>query len=344
LVSDEDARSATVIESIEATVDKAIEFALDPARKKVVWSGTPFNSKDPLYKAVESGAYNVNVYPVCKQYPCEREEFQGSWEDRFSYDYVKNQYDKLKLKGNVAAFNQELMLRIMSEDDRLVQNNEVRWYNRNQVIKHLGNFNIFITTDFATSEKTASDFSVISVWGINNNGEWYWLDGICKRQLMDANIDDLFYLARKYSPMSVGIEVSGQQGGFIPWIQKEMGDRNCYFSLASENNSNAPGIRPTTNKMQRFNVVVPWFKAGKMYFPEDMRNSAPMRQFEDEIGLVSPSGFKSKHDDFSDTISMLPLMNTFAPSGSIKMVQDDNGLWGEDEDYDEDFEYQSYLV
>ena len=150
LVSDEDARSATVIESIEATVDKAIEFALDPARKKVVWSGTPFNSKDPLYKAVESGAYNVNVYPVCKQFPCEREEFEGSWEDRFGYDYVKNQYEKLKLKGNVAAFNQELMLRIMSEDDRLVQDREVRWYLRDQVIKNIGNFNVFITTDFAT--------------------------------------------------------------------------------------------------------------------------------------------------------------------------------------------------
>ncbi len=344
LVSDEDARSATVIESIEATVNKAVEYALDPTSKKVVWSGTPFNAKDPLYKAVESGAYNVNVYPVCKSFPCEESEFEGSWEDRFSYDYVLKQYNKAKQSGMVDTFNQELMLRIMSDDDRLVQDNEIRWYNRNQVIQNIGNFNIFITTDFATSEKTASDYSVISVWGLNNNNDWYWIDGICKRQLMDANLDDLFYLARKYSPMSVGIEVSGQQGGFIPWIQKEMGNRNCYFSLASENNSNAPGIRPTTNKMQRFNVVVPWFKAGKMYFPEDMKQSAPMRQFQDEISLVSPSGFKSKHDDFSDTISMLPLMNTFAPSGSMVMVQDDNGLWGEEELIGNELEYQSYLV
>ncbi len=344
LVSDEDARSATVIESIEATVNKAVEYALDPTAKKVVWSGTPFNAKDPLYKAVESGAYNVNVYPVCKKFPCEPEDFEGSWADRFSYEYVKKQYDKAVQSGMADTFNQELMLRIMSDDDRLVQDSEIRWYDRAQALRNIGNFNIFMTTDFATSEKTASDFSVISVWGLNNNGDWYWLDGVCKRQLMDANLDDLFYLARKYNPMSVGIEVSGQQGGFIPWIQKEMMDRNCYFSLASENNSNAPGIRPTTNKMQRFNVVVPWFKQGKMYFPQDMRHSAPMRQFEDEISLVSPSGFKSKHDDFSDTISMLPLMNTFAPSGEMKMRQDDNGLWGEEELIDDSLEYESYLV
>ena len=344
LVSDEDARSATVIESIEATVNKAVEYALDPTSKKVVWSGTPFNAKDPLYKAVESGAYNVNVYPVCKQFPCTKEEFEGSWEDRFSYEYVSKQYEKAKMSGMADTFNQELMLRIMSDDDRLIQNSEVKWYNRTNLIRNIGNLNIYITTDFATSEKTASDFSVISVWGLNSNNDWFWLDGICKRQLMDANINDLFYLARKYQPMNVGVEVSGQQGGFIPWIQKEMMDRNCYFNLASENNSNAPGIRPTTNKMQRFNVVVPWFKAGKMYFPEDMKQSAPMRQAMDEISLVSPSGFKSKHDDFSDTISMLPLMHTFAPGAGVAMVQDDNGLWGEEDDYDEDLSYQSYLV
>ena len=45
-------------------------------------------------KAVESSAWNVNVYPVCEKFPCEREDFRGSWEDRFSYDYVKEQYDE----------------------------------------------------------------------------------------------------------------------------------------------------------------------------------------------------------------------------------------------------------
>ena len=65
LVSDEDARSPTVIKSIEDTVYKAINYALHPMRRRIIWSGTPFNSKDPLYKAVESGAWSVNVFPVC---------------------------------------------------------------------------------------------------------------------------------------------------------------------------------------------------------------------------------------------------------------------------------------
>ena len=60
---------------------------------------------------------------------------------------------------------------------------------------------------------------------ISSGGQKFWLDGICKRQGMDKNIDDLFVFAQKYKPLSVGIEVTGQQEGFIPWIKSEMVDR-----------------------------------------------------------------------------------------------------------------------
>ncbi len=79
LISDEDARSATVISAVEDTVYKAVNYALHPTKNMIIWSGTPFNAKDPLYKAVESGAWAVNVFPVCEQFPCKKEDFKGSW-------------------------------------------------------------------------------------------------------------------------------------------------------------------------------------------------------------------------------------------------------------------------
>lgn len=344
LVSDEDARSATVINAIEDTVYKAVDYALDPEHKKIVWSGTPFNARDPLYKAVESGAWNVNVYPVCKVFPCTREEFEGSWEDRFTYEYVERQYQKALKSGKVDTFNQELMLRIMSDDDRLIQDSDIKWYDRDTLIRNKGKFNFYITTDFATSEKDSADFSVLSVWAYNNNGDWFWVDGVCRRQAMDKNIDDLFFLAAKYKPQSVGIEVTGQQGGFIPWINREMMNKNCYFTLASDNNSGAAGIRPSTNKMQRFNVVLPLFKQGKMYFPEGMKSSVPMVQCMDELRLLAASGFKSKHDDFSDTISMLSLMKAWKPSEETLSSFDSSGIWGVDEDEYDDYDARSSYV
>jgi len=344
LISDSDARSATVIAAVEDTIDKAIDYALHPQRRKIIWSGTPFNAKDPLYKAVESGAWNVNVYPVCEEFPCSPEEFRGSWEDRFEYSYVLKQYTKAVKTGKVDTFNQELMLRIMSDEDRLILDSDIGWYSRATVLKNKGWFNFYITTDFATSEKTSSDFSTISVWAYNSKGDWLWVDGICKKQLMDKNIDDLFRLAQMYSPQQVGIEVSGQQGGFIPWIQREMGDRNQYFALASENNVGAPGIRPTTNKMQRFNIVVPWFKTHKIWYPEEYRNHPVVVEHINELSLASPGGFKSKHDDCIDNISMLSAMTPWKPTEvSPDPSGNDADIWG-DEVANEYNDMDSYIV
>jgi predicted phage terminase large subunit-like protein len=344
LISDSDARSATVIADVEDTVYKAIDYALHPSKRKIIWSGTPFNAKDPLYKAVESGAWAVNVYPVCEQFPCSKEEFRGSWEDRFDYAYVKRQYEKAVLSGKVDTFNQELMLRIMSEEDRLIADHEIGWYKLDNVLRNRSRFNFYITTDFATSVKQSADYSVISVWAYNHNGDWLWVDGVCQRQTMDKNVDDLFRLAQMYRPQSVGIEVTGQQGGFIPWIQGEMLERNIYFSLASEGNSNQPGIRPNTNKLVRFNTMVPLFKMHKIFFPMEKKSSPEMQEMVSELSLASPGGFKSKHDDFIDTISMLSSMKAWKPSEEGTLVQDDNGMWTMEEEDTPDDRMASYIV
>jgi len=344
LVSDDDAKSPTVIAKIEDTVYKAIDYALHPTKNKIIWNGTPFNSKDPLYKAVESGAWYTSVYPVCEKFPCSKEEFRGAWSDRFPYEYVKEKYDKAVKAGKIDTFNQEMMLRIMSAEDRLIQDSDIQWYSVAAVRRNMTAFNFYITTDFATSEATYSDFSVISVWAINSNGDWFWVDGIVKRQLMDANIDDLFRFAQKYKPQSVGVEISGQQKGFISWIQKEMLSRNIYFTLASDQNSNVLGIRPVTNKMQRFNVVLPWFKLKKIFFPEELKKTAEMMEAIDELSLAASKGFRSKHDDFIDTISMLGSLTVWKPSDdSGSQLKRSDGLWDIEKE-DEPDTLASYIV
>lgn len=327
LISDEDARSATVIAAVEDTVYKAVNYALHPTKNLIIWSGTPFNAKDPLYKAVESGAWSVNVFPVCEEFPCAREDFRGSWPDRFTYEYVKNQYDTAIKLGKVDTFNQELMLRIMSEEDRMILDSDIGWYKVDAVLRNKSRFNFYITTDFATSVKQSADFSVISVWAYNNAGDWFWVDGVCKRQLMDKSVNDLFRLAQMYRPQQVGIEVTGQQGGFISWIQSQMMERNIYFPLASEGNDSNPGIRPNTNKLVRFNTMVPMFKARKMFFPIERKNEAPMQEAVNELSLASVSGFKSKHDDFIDTISMLSSLTPWKPSEEAPVIAGSDGMW-----------------
>ena len=319
IISDEDARSETVISSIEDVIHKAVKYALHPKKHKVIWLGTPFNANDPLYKAVESGSYEVACFPVCEKFPCSKEEFRGSWEDRFDYEYVKASYEEALGVGKVDSFYQELMLQIMSDENRIVRDEDIIWFEKNEVLKYKHNYNFYITTDFATSEKSSADYSVISVWGINNNGDYLLVDGICKQQLMDKNIDDLFVLASVYKPLGVGIEVSGQQKGFVSWIQSEMVKRNVFFNLLSSNNDGQPGIRPIADKFARFNLFLPRIKAKKLWMPKELKGSAWMNEFIDEISKASISGFKSKHDDVLDTISMLASFDVYKPSANYQL-------------------------
>lgn len=346
LISDEDARSATVISAVEDTVYKAVNYALHPTKNMIIWSGTPFNAKDPLYKAVESGAWSVNVFPVCETFPCSEEEFRGSWPDRFTYAYVKAQYDTAVKLGKVNTFNQELMLRIMSEEERMIQDSDIAWYKIDAVLRNKSRFNFYITTDYATSLLDKADFSCTCVWAYNNVGDWLWVDGVVRRQLMNKNIDDLFKYAQMYKPQAVGIEVTGQQAGFISWIQDQMLERNIYFPLASEGNNSKPGIRPNTNKMVRFNTVVPLFKARKIFFPIEKKTQFEMLEAMNELSLVSVSGFKSKHDDFLDTVSMLGSLTPWKPSEEAPLIEgsERNGMWELDVDDDISDRMSSYIV
>lgn len=343
LVSDDDANSRAAMLTIKDTVYKGVNHALDPTRRKIIFNGTPFNKDDILIEAVESGAWDVNVWPVCEKFPCTREEFCGAWPDRFSYDYISEQYEMAEKTGKLAGFYQELMLRISSEDERLVQEAEIRWYNRAKLLSNKGSFNFYITTDFATSKKQTADFSVISVWAYNANGDWFWVDGVCARQTMDHSINDLFRLVQEYGPQQVGIEITGQQGAFIQWLQQEQITRNIWFNFASSEKSGTPGIRPITDKLSRFNLVVPWFKAGKMYFPEEMKQSTIMGQFMQQIRLATISGLKGK-DDCLDTISMLGFIKAWKPSDSMPATPDEVEIYESEDNNQNNSPMSSYIV
>jgi phage terminase large subunit-like protein len=344
LLSDKNAKSEGIVNSILDTVYKGVDQALDPNQRKIVFSGTPFNQGDPLYMAIESGSWINNVYPICEKFPCTKEEFRGSWEERFSYEFIQSQYEALKDAGQIEAFYQELMLEINSEDGKLVDSSDINWYKRTDLFKQRSNYNFYITTDFATSEKKSADYSAISVWAVNNAGHIMWVDGILERQTMDKNIDELFRLAHKYNPISVGVEVNGTQNGFIPWIKQEMFNRNQYFSLAKTVDRNGKatkvGILSATNKskLERFNIMLPDIKNGKLWLPSDVEGMV-IDEIQTELFAVTSRGMLSKHDDWLDTFSMLGSMQIITPEqGTVMFNHEEDRAY---KDYWEGWDNQS---
>lgn len=349
LVSDADSKSKTAMDAIKDTVYSGVQYALDPTRNKMIMNGTPFNKEDIVYEAIESGAWHVNVWPICEKFPCSKAEFRGAWEDRFTYEYVKEQYESAKLEGKLKSFRQELMLRITDDESRLVKEGEILWKRRSPMLRHKLNYNFYITTDFATSSKQTADYAVQSVWAFDSDANWTWVDGIVERQTMNTSIDDLFNFVDEYNPQGVGVEINGQQQGFVQWLMNEMAYRDKFFNLTQQNGK--PGIRVTTDKLSRFNMVVPLFKAGKIFFAKEMEKSKELGIFIEQIALATKDGIKGK-DDCIDTVSMLQYMNPWVPS---KEVYDDpkdtsgrtNQVWGSNlliPDDTDDSNYGSYVV
>lgn len=325
-IRDEDARSETVIQSIENIVYQAIPYALHPTKQKIIWVGTPFNASDPLYKAIDSGIWDSLVIPICEKFPCERKEFRGAWEDRFNYEVVKGFYEDAMAKGDTRGFYQELMMNIISDDDILIRKENLIYID-NTSNRYNAHYNYYITTDLAVSQKEAADYSVISVWAYTANEDFILVDGFCGKVVVDDFIKMLFSFVIKYKPLQVGLEVTGQQLGFVQWITNEQYKNNVYFNIKE--------VKPNKDKYSRFLTFAPNYHRNKVKIYSSMKqNKRYYDEFIDEISKVTINdGFKSKHDDVLDTHSMLLYLDLYAPSYGVidetpeLVVTRDNYFW-----------------
>lgn len=350
ITTNEAMTSETIQNTINNNFYKSVIPALHPTRFRIFFIGTPISERDLIHQLSSNPEWVVHKFPICEKYPCTKEEFKGNWSDRFPYEAVKSKYDMYKAAGKAQDFAQEFMLEITDLSTLLVNEEDIRWFDPYTVRENRGGYNIYITTDFATSTKKSADFSTIGVWAISNNNDWLLVDGQCKRQTMQENINDVFEYVKKWNPLAVGIESSGQQGGFLSIMEEQMLNRNVWFSFASKKGSNEPGIRPTSDKVHRFVTgVQPKFKQGKVWLPKpelietkNPRLHELVEELTNELSkFTMAGGVKAlKHDDALDLLNQLSEVDKFAPSVEIQEsleigVDAEGGIWF---DYDDESE------
>lgn len=356
ILDDITTNEAKTSEAIQNTINdnfyKSIIPALHPTRYKIFYIGTPISENDLLHQLGNNPEWVVHKFPICEKFPCSKEEFVGAWEDRFPYEAVKSKYDMYKASGKEQDFAQEYMLEIVDLSTLLVEEDDIKWYDPALVLKNKSAYNYYISTDFATSTKKSADYSTIAVWAVSYNNDWLLVDGQCKRQSMQDNIEDLFQYAKKWKPISVGIESSGQQGGFLSIIEEMKQQRNVWFQFAKKPGSKEYGIRPTKDKVHRFVTgVQPKFKQGKIWLPRpEVIKGTNYRLFEaveelvNELSKFTMAGgvIALKHDDMIDTLNQLSEMEIWAPSDDNVVekstVTEDglvwSGIWEDDDDDD----------
>lgn len=353
IVDDITTNEAMTSEAIQKTINdnfyKSILPALHPTRYKIFVIGTPISERDIIHQLANNKKWSVHKFPVCEKFPCSKEEFVGYWEDRFPYEAVLDKYETLEESGKTQDFYQEYMLVITDLSTLLVEEEDIQWYDPTLLLKNKQAYNFYISTDFATSTKKSADYSTIGVWAVSSNNDWFLVDGQCKRQTMQENLEDLFRYVSKWKPLSVGIESSGQQGGFLSIVQEMMMTRNVWFNFAKKPGSKDPGIRPIKDKVHRFVTgVQPKFKQNKVWLarPEITKTQNP-RLWELTEELVNElskftlaGGVKAlAHDDAIDLLNQLSEMELYAPSEEVVMestrIEDGTmwtGIWDDEEE------------
>jgi len=353
LISDAMAESDIEMRKVENVIKRGVQPALNPQHQKIIWAGTPFNERDPLCKAVVSGAWLAFMFPVCEEFPCKEKDFVGAWDDRFTYKYIKRQYEIAVAGGDTTEFFRELMLKTVSDEERLLNTNtDIRWYQQELVDNYQGEKTIVMTTDLSFSGNSKSDEAIFDIWELRPNEDIYWIDGESTHPDVNQVIDLLFGFVEKYSIVDVGIEISGQQVALIRLLQTEMLKRNIFFNLAGERGKpkDQKGIRPVSNKLVRFKVVVPLFQRRKILFPANRRNDALIQAKIHQLDSVTRTGIQSRKDDALDSMSMLGLMELNYPSAATvredpREMQLNPAVWGKpliasvEEDY-----LDNYLV
>lgn len=314
--------------------------ALDPRKHRIVYIGTPLSEDDLMHKLKNSGEFNVIRFPLCSKFPCAEEEFDSVWADRFSYEYATKLYNQFKSAGRAQSFYQEYMLEITDLTTLLVEEEDINWFDHSILVKNRGQYNFYIVTDFATSTKRSADFTTIGVIAVSSNGDWLLADGICKRQTMQQSLDDIFRLVSMWKPLAVGIETTGQQGGFISIIQDMMLQRNTWFQFGRRAGAKEIGIRPNKNKEHRFITgVQPMFKQGKVWFPRPETVSTSfsnllelLEEMTRELSRFTMAGGVKAlaHDDAIDLLNQMSEMEVYTPSEGGGTDLNENNFSGPD--------------
>ena len=356
--SEADANSETVLTNIDKTIESDVLNALHGAGSFAILIGTPYNKKDPVYQRIESGAWVPVVFPICERVHEDLvlKEFRGAWEDRHSYEKVMKRYMDASRSNKLRSFMQELMLRISSEKDRVIPNNYIESFTRENILKNGAGYNWYITTDFTTTGGTGNDFSGMAVWAVSSNGDHFLVDLVLKKMELAMQYNELFRLVNKYKrytgTIEVGIEIDGQQKIHLFAIKELMTKKNEYFTIAKQKGGLREGILSKSGKggkEGRFSVMVPLFQAGKIWFARELEDTPAMRELRLELEYVTYDEhgrvqFGSVHDDGLDLISQLSMMNIYTPSEDSKGIASKYGdpIWNDDEP--EDNYVSSYIV
>jgi len=325
--NDENVESKDAREKLRNWFFNAVIPAVNPNKFEIDFIGTPIhqdalllnllegNSDDEFFKQFE---FSFIQLPAAEELSTNmlrgesKRPIISAWKDRFTPMYLKSMYGLYASQDKLTSFWQEFMLQVAPKENLLFELDKIRRYNAAEIKEQLPNFTYYISVDLAISQKDSADYTVIAVIGVNDNNDWFLIDGFFGRIKPDETITKVFEFVKMYRPYSVVLEKVAFQTSMKTFMEQEMVRRGVYFGIDM--------VSRPQHKNSKLSVIKsfqPILNMGKFWIPDEY-----MKDFTDELleelGLITNDKILAKHDDIIDAISQLTLipMITAQPVGT----------------------------
>lgn len=123
------------------------------------------------------------------------------------------------------------------------------------------NANTYILVDPAGYKKKENSFTAIWVIALGDDGNYYIVDGRLDKMDLHERAEALYQLVLKWDPVEVRYERVSMQAD-IQYIEHLMDERNYRFNLVE--------VKAVSSKLDRITRLVPLFRTGRMYLPEQL--------------------------------------------------------------------------
>lgn len=195
--------------------------------------------------------------------------------------------------GNRIAWEREYMLRIIPDDDQVIDGQWIQFYDELPALTPENKYlNSFISVDLAISQKATADCTaivIIHVFGKKPEERRFYIDPhfVNKRMSHLETLDTITAMyqtlkANRHSDPRVLVEQVSYQTAVV----EQLHDRGIL----------ARGVKIHADKRARLQLASPLFEQGRVFFPRDRAVAEIIQQL---VGFGV-----EKHDDLADAVSM----------------------------------------
>jgi predicted phage terminase large subunit-like protein len=317
--------SVTSPEMINKTTEAvSVSFNLTSENGGRRWMiGTFYHYADTYSVLIRRGAVKPRIYPAT-----EDGTFAGTpvlWsKERLA--------QKVKEMGSYVSSCQLFLKPMMEGEEVFLEKDLKYWLPRDS--RSYGMMNRYILVDPASSKKKDSDYTVMMVYGLGADRNYYVIDMVRDRLSLSERSRRLFSLHALYKPIAVGYEKYGMQAD-IEHI-KDLMERQQYRFHIIELSGQMP-------KLDRIKRLQPITQEGRFYLPETLNRIDYQHVTRDLTQDFIQDEYLQfpymTHDDMLDCASRIvdPDLAAFFPNnrkGDMEVYADEDGH--------DSYEYDTY--